>query len=345
MRVLVTGHCGYIGSVLVPLLLARGHHVSGLDTGLFEDCRFSDTTESIPTLRKDVRDVTEADIRGNDAVIHLAGLSNDPLGNLDPELTESINHRAAVRVAKCAKAAGVARFLFASTCSVYGNAAEAMVDEEVIPRPLTPYARAKALVERDVAVMASPDFSPTFLRLSTVYGLSPRIRLDLVVNDLAGCAYTSGVIRLRSDGTAWRSLVHVEDVCHTFAAVLAAPRETVHAQVLNVAPSDESYRVRAIAQTVHETMPSAHVEFADGAGTDARSYRVSGTKLLRCLPDLKPQWTLRCGVQQVLQGYALAALDTGVFLGERYRRLDKVRSLRQQGRIDASLRPVAAPPG
>jgi nucleoside-diphosphate-sugar epimerase len=340
MRVLVTGHRGYIGTMLVPVLLGEEHVVNGLDTGLFEECTFLDAGWPVMGMRRDLRDVQVEDLRGFDAVVHLAGLSNDALSDLDPDLTESVNYRAAVRLARCARQAGVSRFVFASTCSVYGKAPDGLVDESTPCRPLTAYARSKAMVERDVADLANDGFSPAFLRLATVYGLSPRIRLDLVVNDLAGWAFTSGTIRLRSDGSAWRSLVHVEDVCRAIAATLAAPRADIHAQVINVAVTGESYRVRAIAEAVREAVPGSQIELAPRAGPDERTYRVCCKKMSALLPAFAPRWNLRDGIGQIVGGYKSAALDLETFCSSRFRRLDRIRFLRAEGRIDASLRSV-----
>src|SRR6266853_2794176 len=248
MKVLVTGHLGYIGSVMVPMLQAAGVHVTGLDNALFADCLFGDAPAAVPELRKDVRDVEAADLEGFDAVIHLAGLSNDPLGNLNPDLTYDINHHASVRLARLAKEVGVRRFLFSSSCSTYGAAGDKILDETADFNPVTPYGRSKVLVEQEVAQLASPEFSPVFLRNATAYGVSPRLRFDLVLNNLMAWALTTGRAFIKSDGTPWRPIVHIEDISRAFLAALEAPRELIHNQAFNVGRSEENYQIRDLAQ-------------------------------------------------------------------------------------------------
>ena len=256
MRVLVTGHKGYIGTVMVPMLLAAGHDVVGLDSDLFEQCTFSAGIQTIPELRVDVRDVPREFLEGFDALIHLAALSNDPLGDLNPDITYDINHAASVRLARLAKAAGVPRFLYSSSCSSYGKAGDDMVDETAALHPITAYAISKVRVEQDVANLADDAFSPTFLRNATAYGASPRMRFDLVVNELAAQAWTMKRIAMKSDGTPWRPIVHIEDIARAFLAVLAAPREVVHQQALNVGQTEENYRIRELAEIVREVVPA-----------------------------------------------------------------------------------------
>ena len=260
MRVLLTGHKGYIGCVLAPMLVRAGHDLTGLDSDLYCRCTFVGEVPKIPEIKKDVRDLELADVSGYDAVIHLAGLSSDPLGDLDPELTYAINHASSVRLAVLAKEAGVARFVFASTCSVYGAAGDQPIDETGTVRPLTPYGKSKWLVERDVSLLADSKFSPTFLRSATAYGVSPRLRFDLVLNNLVAWAHTTGQVYLKSDGTPWRPLVHVEDIARAYLAVLDASREKVHNKALNVGRNDENYRIGALAGFVVKTVPNCRIE-------------------------------------------------------------------------------------
>src|SRR5712692_1644416 len=274
MRILLTGHSGYIGAVLVPTLVAAGHAVVGVDSDLFEQCTFGSGVFEIPAMRKDIRDVGPRQLAGFDAVIHLAGLANDPLGDLNPAMTFEINHAASVRLARLAKEAGVSRFVFSSSCSNYGAAGEALVDEDAELRPLTPYATSKVRVEQDVAKLADSTFSPTFLRNATAYGVSPRLRFDLVLNNLVAWAFTTGRVHVKSDGSPWRPIVHVEDISRAFLAVLSAPRETIHSQALNVGQSEENYRIRELAEIVREVVPGSRIDYAEDGGPDPRCYRV-----------------------------------------------------------------------
>ncbi len=338
MNVLVTGHNGYIGSVMVGQLRAAGHQVSGLDTYLFEDCSFGEPAPDIQALRMDIRDVQVSHLRGFDAVVHLAALSNDPVGNINPECTYSINHLASVRLARLAKEAGVPRFLFASSCSLYGVAGEKMLNEDAAFSPITPYGWSKVLVERDVRELADKTFSPTFLRNATAYGLSPRLRFDVVVNNLVGFAHTTSEVLIQSDGTPWRPLVHVEDIGNAFLAVLHAPRELVHNEAFNVGRTEENYQVRELAQMVQETVPGSTVRYAEGAGPDPRCYRVDCSKLATTLLDFKPQWTVRRGIEQLYAAFKRYGLTRDEFLGSKYLRVKHILKLRKEGRVDADLR-------
>ncbi len=337
MRVLVTGHNGYIGAVLVPLLQAAGHEVVGLDSYLFEDCTFGKDVPDVLALRMDVRDVEVSDLEGFDAVIHLAGIPNDPLGNLNPECTYALNHEASVRLARLSKQAGVGRFLFSSSCSLYGAARENLVTEEAAFNPITPYGRSKVLVEEAVARLAGADFSPTFLRNATVYGVSPRLRTDLVINNLVGFAYITGEVLIRSDGTPWRPLAHVEDISRAFLVVLEAPRELIHNEAFNVGITDENYQIRDVAEIVEEVIPGSKVAYATGGGPDPRCYRVDGSKLAMTFPEFQPQWTVRRGVEELFEAYQRYGLTFEAFVG-RFMRLEHIKKLLHEQSLDPSLR-------
>ena len=339
MRVLVTGHNGYVGTVLVPMLLKAGHDVVGLDTNLYQAATFGDeTTGTVPEIIKDVRDVTHADIDGFDAILHLAGLSNDPLGDLNPELTYEINHQASVRLAEIARELGVERYIFSSSCSNYGAGVDDWLNEESAFNPVTPYGRSKVMVEQDVAKLADDNFSPTFLRSSTAYGVSPRLRFDLVINNLTAWAYTTGLVYLKSDGTPWRPVVHIEDMALAFVAALHAPRELIHNEAFNVGRPEENYRIRELAEIVAEVVPGSRVEFAEGASPDKRNYRVDSSKIARTLPEFKPQWTARKGAQELYEAYQRVGLQLEEFEGPRYRRIDHIKMLISEGRLDDRLR-------
>jgi nucleoside-diphosphate-sugar epimerase len=343
MKVLVTGHNGYIGSVLAPMVRDAGHDVIGLDSYLFEHCTLGHNSLGITALRADIRDVEEEDLEGFDAVMHLAALCNDPLGNVNPECTYDINHLAAVRLAKKAKAAGVPRFLFASSCSLYGVAGEEILTEDAAFNPITPYGESKVRVERDVAPLADGSFSPTFLRNATAYGVSPRFRADVVVNNLVGFAHTTGDVLIQSDGTPWRPLVHIEDIARAFIAVLQAPRALIHNQAFNVGRTEENYRVRDLAELVKQEVPGSRVRYAAGGGPDPRSYRVDCGKLARTLPAFRPQWTVPRGMEQLHEAFRRYKLTRDEFLGDRFLRIKQILKLQGEGRLDASLRWTTAP--
>ena len=338
MRVLVTGHNGYIGCVLVPLLLEAGHDVGGLDNYLYETCTFGDDVEGISALRKDVRDVEAADLEGFEAVIHLAAISNDPVGDLNADTTYDINHRAASNLARLAKDAGVSRFLFSSSCSLYGAAGDAFLDESAAFNPVTPYGHSKILAEDDMRLLADDDFSPTYLRNATAYGLSARLRGDLVVNNLAGYAFTTGEALIKSDGMPWRPLVHIEDISRAFVALLHAPREVVHDEAFNVGQTSENYRVRDVAAIVEEVVPGSKATYSNEAAPDIRNYRVSCDKLESLVPEYQPQWTVRRGVEQLYDAFLRNGLELEDFLSRRFLRIKHVKELQEEGVLDGGLR-------
>jgi nucleoside-diphosphate-sugar epimerase len=339
MRVLVTGHEGYIGTVLVPMLQQAGHDVTGLDTGLFAPCVLGPAPAQVPAVRMDLRDVSAEHCRGYDAVIHLAALSNDPVGNLDQELTYDINYRSTVALARAARQAGVARFLFSSSCSLYGAGADDVpLTEDADFAPVTPYGESKIRAEHDLLELADERFSPVFLRNATAYGYSPRLRGDLVVNDLVANALLSGEVRLLSDGQAWRPLVHVNDIAAAFIALLAAPRERVHAAAYNVGRTEENYRIIDVARIVTELVPGSEIVIAGGAATDTRNYRVSCDLIAARVPEFSPRWTLRDGVRQLADAYSRHGLSREAFDSERYQRLRRIQTLQKDGQLDDRLR-------
>jgi nucleoside-diphosphate-sugar epimerase len=339
MKVLMTGHNGFLGSVMQRVVRAAGHDVVGLDSYLFGVCSFGAPDQDIPSIRVDLRDVQPEHLEGFDAVIHLAALSNDPLGNLNADLTYDVNHRASVRLATMAKAVGVPRFLFASSCSLYGVAGtDDPLTEEAAFNPVTPYGTSKILVEQDVRKLADDNFSPTYLRNATAYGVSPRLRADLVVNSLVGYAVATGQILMQSDGTPWRPLVHAEDIARAFVAVLHAPRDLVHNEAFNVGRTQENYRISEIAEMVREVVPDSRVTYAPGGGPDARCYRVDCTKIAERLPEFKPQWTVRRGVEELYQAYTLHGLELADLEGPRYLRMKRIQKLLNEKSLDENLR-------
>lgn len=338
MKVLVTGTDGYIGSLLAPLLLDRGHDVVGLDTGYYRNgWLYNGVSKTPPSLSKDLRHITAEDLEGFEAVVHLAELSNDPLGQLNPEITFKINHEGSVALAKMAKAVGVRRFVYTSSCSVYGvGGDEGFKTEESEPCPQTAYAKCKVLVERDVSALAGSAFSPTFLRNATAYGPSPRMRFDIVLNNLAGLAWTTGEIKMTSDGTPWRPLVHVLDICEAVACTLAAPHEAVHNQIFNVGATAENYQIREIAETVADTFPGCRLTLGSSDG-DNRSYRVSFDKIKAQLPGFECRRDMRLGASQLREVFERIDMSAETFGYRAYTRLKQLQYLLNTKQLDESL--------
>jgi len=337
MKVLVTGHRGFIGTVMVPMLLEEGFEVTGLDTDLYRYCTYGEEPVEIPAINKDVRQVEAADIEGFDAIVHLAALSNDPLGNINPDLTYDINYRATVRLAKIARDVGVDRFLFASSCSMYGKAGEDILDETAEFNPVTPYAKSKVYVERDLSALANEHFSPVFLRNATAYGVSPRIRFDLVINNLVAWAYTTGKILLKSDGTPWRPLVHIEDITQAVICALRAEKSVIHNLAVNVGSNNENYQMKELAQFVRETVPNCEVEYAADAGPDPRSYKVNFDRIHRVFPEFRTRWTARMGVEQCYESYRRIGLSKDDYEGIRYKRIAHIKDLIERGKLSRDL--------
>jgi len=345
MRVLVTGNLGYIGVVVTATLQQAGHRVRGLDADYFFNGAFdyaaglaADRRPLGGQLLKDVRDIEPADLEGIDAIVHLAALSNDPTGELDPAVTDEINHQASVGLARAAREAGISRFLFSSSCSVYGQGEGRALTEESVLHPLTAYARSKVEAEAEIATLASRDFSPVFLRNATAYGLTSKLRFDLVVNNLTGSAYTTGQVKLLSDGQAWRPIVHVGDIAQAFRVALEAPRAAVHNQAFNVGCDDDNYQVRQIAERVAEVVPNCVVTFGAGASADSRTYHVSFAKIREHLPEFQPSWTLSEGIRDLYEGFRARGLTAAEFSGRQYTRLQQLNYLMETDQLDPALR-------
>lgn len=320
------------------MLLNKGFDVVGLDSDLYERSTFGEGIVEIPELKKDVRDVELQDVTGFEAILHLAGLSNDPLGNLNPSLTEEINYLASIRLAKLAKQAGVTRFVFSSSCSNYGAGGEDWLNESSAFNPVTPYGVSKVKVEQDVSQLADDNFSPTFLRNATAYGVSPRLRFDLVLNNLVAWAFTKGLVYIKSDGTPWRPIVHIEDISRAFIAVLKAPRESIHNEAFNVGRNEDNYQIRDLAEIVKQTVPNCRVEYAPDAGPDKRCYRVDCSKIAKVLPDFKPQWDAKKGAVELYETYQKVGLTLEEFEGPKYQRIAHIKYLLSNGLLNEELR-------
>jgi nucleoside-diphosphate-sugar epimerase len=337
-KVLVTGHRGYIGAVLLPKLLADGYQVSGIDCGYYEGSYYLGQLASVEEKIKDIRDCTEADLAGVDAVIHLAGLSNDPLGDFRPELTDEINYQATMQLARLAKSAGVRRFIYASSCSVYGASDDTLLDEDAAFNPVTPYSVSKVRSEEDLTAMADEGFSPTFLRASTVYGLSPQIRFDLVINNLAAWAFATGKVQLKSDGLAWRPVVHVEDIANAYIAVLDASVSSIHCEAFNVGSTAQNYTVIELAEMVRNGIEGATLAAANKANHDKRCYRVNCDKIHRLLPNYRVMWSVQQGIEQLYQAFLEKPVSVEDFEGPRYSRIAHIKGLMDKNQLDENLR-------
>lgn len=346
MHILITGNQGFIGPILTRLAREAGHATTGLDIGYFETCLSPLTPDILPDRQivRDIRDVRPEDLEGMDAVVHLAGLSNDPMGALNPDLTYDINLEATARLGELARAAGVSRFIFASSCSIYGAAGnEGALDETAAFNPVSAYAISKVRSEERLSALANDTFSPVFMRNATAYGVSPRTRFDLVVNNLSGWAHTAGIIKVMSDGTPWRPLVHIEDISRAALAAATAPLETIHNQAFNVGRNDANYQVRDIAEAVKSAFPAAKLEITGETGGDPRSYKVDFTKALITLPGFAPQWTLEKGVEEIARFLKDNGLADGGFDDRLFIRLKQLKYGLDSGALDASLRRTGKP--
>jgi nucleoside-diphosphate-sugar epimerase len=342
LKVFVTGHRGFIGSHLVDVLREEGHHVVGCDLNLFQGCEWYPPTPSHEELVKDVRDVTPRDLDGIDAVMHLAAISNDPMGDLDEQLTLDVNFHGSVHLAKTAKRAGVERFLFAGSCSVYGKGASPSMTEEDDLAPLTAYARSKVDSEREISKLADATFSPVFLRNATAFGDSPMLRIDLVANNLLACALARGDIRIMSDGSPWRPLIHCRDIARAFVALARAPRDRVHNQVVNVGDNGDNYRVRDVADGVQKLVPSASVVYTGEVGSDSRDYRVNFDRLRTLLPDFRTEFNLTSGLQHLHASLIKNGFDRAAFDGDRFVRLRSIRKRLDMLQTRNSGKPAAS---
>jgi nucleoside-diphosphate-sugar epimerase len=338
MRVLLTGHKGYIGTAMIPLLLKNGFEIVGLDSDLYRNSTYGSEMPRIPEIIKDVRDVEKSDLTGIEAIIHLAGLSNDLLGDLDPDLTYAINHAASIRLAAMAKEMGIRRFVFASSCSNYGAAGDGMQNEEAVLNPVTAYAISKVMVERDLSKMADETFAPVYMRNATAYGVSARVRFDIVLNNLVAWAYTTGKVFLKSDGTPWRPLVHIEDIGKAAMALLKAPEDVIRNQAFNIGQNSENYQIRELAEMVKQTVPECEIAFADGAEPDKRNYRVDFHKYAGTFPNDALDWNARQGCMQIYKSYCKFGLNKDEYEGPKYKRIAQIKSLLASGQLDRNLR-------
>jgi len=338
-KIIVTGHTGFIGSLMVPLLLEKGYEVVGIDTKFFgEDCEFYPPEKGFTEIIKDTRDIEEKDLEGAYAICHLAALSNDPMGDLDEQLTFDINHLASIEIAKKAKKVGVEKYIYSSSCSLYGIAdGDVALTEDAEFNPVTAYAKSKVYSERDILPLATEDFSVTFMRNSTAYGISPKLRLDLVVNNLVGWAVTTGQIKIMSDGSPWRPLVHAEDIARAFIAVIEAPKDSVNKQCYNVGQSEENFQIKDIAKMVGEVVPDCEVVITGEHGSDSRSYRVNFDKIKNELPNFKPKWTLKKGIEEVYEAYKKYGMDDEKFNGKAFIRLKELQYLIETDKINDKL--------
>lgn len=338
MHVMVTGNLGYIGTRLTPMLLERGHEVTGLDIDFYRNCTFGNKLVEVPTINKDIRDVTIDDLDGIEAICHLAALSNDPLGNLNSNTTFEINYLASVRLAQLTKQAGIKRYIFSSSCSNYGTGGEKMLNEQSPFNPVTAYGESKVLAEREVSKLADDKFSPTFLRNATVYGTSPRLRFDIVVNNLVAWAFTTGKIIMKSDGSPWRPIVHIKDVCQAFIAVLEAPLELIHNKAFNVGITRDNLQIRDIAKIVSQIVPNCQIEFAKNASPDKRCYKINCDRLPQTLAAFRPDQTIQGGAKELYKAYKKNSVTLDEFEGPRYQRIAQIRKLMHEGILDGNLR-------
>ena len=339
LKLILTGHRGYIGTVLVPMLIEQGHHVVGIDFDVFAGCNYGHYEDPAQTqIIKDVRDIGPEDISGADAILHLAGLSNDPLGDLNPSITDEINHKATVRLGRLAKDVGISRFVFSSSCSIYGAAGDGLVDESASFNPVTPYGQSKVDAELGLSKLADESFAPVFLRNATAYGLCPRIRFDLVVNNLTAWGYTTGSVRLKSDGMPWRPIVHIKDISLAFLAALNAPLEAVRNEAFNIGRTCENFRIWEIAEIVSSQLPEATVGFADDASPDLRTYRVNFEKAEKQLIGFAPKWTLDKGVRELIEGFERIGLQAEEYEAAKYSRIASIKARIQSGEVASDLR-------